>query len=205
MTATYMHNEVDFDDQDEISGMELGAFSRNEETGQLTLTQSFDNNGDTGLTDFVGEADANVFANVINGNLNLTIDEDGDGNIDETIFFAAIATESGILSAWTADGTDADFLSIIFLDDGTYVHAEIDNDPDTMSGMEWGTYTRNESTGLLTVTQTFDNNGDIGLTDFVGNGAPHGYANIVDDKFHFTIDEDGDEIIDETIIFDPVP
>jgi hypothetical protein len=67
--------------------------------------------------------------------------------------------------------------------------------------MELGTYTRDESTGLLTVTQTFDNNGSAGLTDFVGIGAPNVFADISADTLTVTIDEDGDTQIDETIVF----
>ncbi len=67
--------------------------------------------------------------------------------------------------------------------------------------MELGTYARDESTGLLTVTQTFDNNGSAGLTDFVGIGAPNVFADISADNLTVTIDEGGDTQIDETIVF----
>ena len=70
-----------------------------------------------------------------------------------------------------------------------------------MSGMELGTYTHDESTGLLTVTQTFDNNGDAGLTDFVGLGARNMFVELSGDTLTATIDEDGDTLIAETIIF----
>jgi hypothetical protein len=92
---------------------------------------------------------------------------------------------------------------IVFFDDGTYFHGEVDEDDDTeISGMELGTYERDEDTGLLTVSQTFDNNGDTGLTDFTGVGAPNIFVNIEGDKLTATIDEDGDELIDETIVFE---
>jgi len=91
---------------------------------------------------------------------------------------------------------------IVFFDDGTYFHGEVDEDDDTeISGMELGTYAHDESTGLLTVTQTFDNNGSTGLTDFVGVGAPNIFVEVSGDTLTATIDENGDELIDETIIF----
>ena len=67
--------------------------------------------------------------------------------------------------------------------------------------MELGTYARDESTGLLTVTQTFDNNGSAVLTNFVGIGAPNVFADISADTLTITIDDDGDTLIDETIVF----
>ncbi|MDG2502075.1 MAG: hypothetical protein P8M77_06755 [Porticoccaceae bacterium] len=92
---------------------------------------------------------------------------------------------------------------IVFFDDGTYFYGEIDEDDDTeISGMELGTYAHNESTGLLSVTQTFDNNGSTGLTDYVGIGAPNIFVAVEGDILTATIDEDGDQLIDETIIFD---
>jgi hypothetical protein len=91
---------------------------------------------------------------------------------------------------------------IAFFDNGTYFHAEVDrDDPELMSGMELGTYARDESTGLLTITQTFDNNGSAGLTDFVGIGAPNVFADVAADTLTVTIDDDGDTLIDETIVF----
>jgi len=91
---------------------------------------------------------------------------------------------------------------ITFFEDGTYFHGEIDrDDPELMSGMELGTYSRDEETGLLTVTQTFDNNGDAGLTDFTGIGAPDIFVHQSGDTLTATIDEDGDTLIDKTIVF----
>jgi len=51
-----------------------------------------------------------------------------------------------------------------------YVHLEVDeqapvDEADETSCMEWGTYSRDEGTGQLTVTQVFDANGDTGLND----------------------------------------
>lgn len=80
---------------------------------------------------------------------------------------------SNITGIWVTDLTDDDLLAFVFFADGTYVHMEIDEQAPIeasgeTSGMEWGTYSRNSETGQLTVTQTFDGNGDTGLTDYVG-------------------------------------
>ncbi|KZY86799.1 hypothetical protein A3742_27785 [Oleiphilus sp. HI0071] len=66
--------------------------------------------------------------------------------------------------------------------------------------MEWGTYTRNNSTGELTVTQIFDGNGDTGLTD-AANGLTTLFAQVsgdvltlqFDDNLNGTI-EDGESL-----------
>ena len=95
----------------------------------------------------------------------------------KTRFNLAKILSEGILGTWVSTTTSAELLTISFFDDDTYFFAEIDRDnPELMSGMELGTYARDESTGLLTVTQTFDNNGSAGLTDFVGIGAPDVFA-----------------------------
>ena len=67
--------------------------------------------------------------------------------------------------------------------------------------MELGTYEHDEATGLMMVTTTFDKNGSTGLTDFVGIGAPNIFVEVVGDTLTATIDEDGDGLIDETIVF----
>ena len=120
---------------------------------------------------------------------------------DGAIQFRKISSEV-LLGTWLSTTTENDLLMIVFFDDGTYFHGEVDEDDDTeISCMELGTYAHDESTGLLTVTQTFDNNGSTGLTDFVGVGAPNIFVEVSGDTLTATIDENGDELIDETIIF----
>ncbi len=174
--GTYVHLEVDeetpIDVSGETSGMEWGTYSRNIETGLLTVTQIFDGNGDTGLTDYVGQT--TLFAQVSGDVLTLQFDDNQNGTIDagESLDFQREAS-SNLLGVWTTSLTDNDLLAFVFFADGTYVHLEVDEEAPIdvsgeTSGMEWGTYSRNSETGLLTVTQIFDGNGDTGLTDFVG-------------------------------------
>ena len=113
----------------------------------------------------------------------------GDPRFENSIQFRKILSE-GILGTWVSTTTSAELLTISFFDDDTYFFAEIDRDnPELMSGMELGTYTRDENTGLLNVTQTFDNNGSAGLTDFVGIGAPNVFTDVAADTLTLTIDE----------------
>jgi hypothetical protein len=131
----------------------------------------------------------------------VSVDEDGDNFSDEYISFDRIISE-GLLGTWVGSNAAAELLMISFFDDGVYFQAEIDrDDPTLMSGMELGTYSRESETGLLTVTQTFDNNGRSGLTDFTGIGAPNIFVAVSGDTLTATIDEDGDTVLDETIVF----
>ncbi|MFT5663928.1 MAG: hypothetical protein ACI9JR_001319 [Gammaproteobacteria bacterium] len=202
--GTYTHGQV-FSDENETSGMEWGTYSRDSATGLLTVTQTFDNNGGTGLTDFVGAGGPSAYADVVGDELTLSIDETGSGEIDTTIVFQR-AVSSGFLGTWkarVAQFSPDDFLSLSFFDDGTYTHMEIDfSDEDEISGMEWGTYSLDPATGLLTVTQEFDNNGGTGLTDYVGAAAPFLYVDLVNDVLTGSWDENGNGIIDGTAIFD---
>jgi|GEM_PF-2927247 len=193
--GTYAHMEMDQDDTTEISGMEWGTYSIDETTGLVTVTQTVDYNGDTGLTGFVGTPD--VYVDIAGDVATLSIDSDGDGIIDELITASRIES-NGVLGSWRIFSTPDDFLAFNFYADGTYAHMEVDQDDATeISGMEWGTYSIDETTGLMTVTQTVDYNGDTGLTDFVGT--PDLYVDVAGDVAILSIDSDGDGIIDELI------
>jgi len=75
--------------------------------------------------------------------------------LEEGIAFSAHANISGI---WTNDEIGADLLAFTFLADGTYFHTWVNLGPN--SGMEWGTYVRDNETGQITVTPIY--NADTG-------------------------------------------
>jgi len=199
--GTYLHAEVDETEPNAISGMEWGSFTYIG-LGETTATQFLDNNGDAGLSDFSGDNGSSLrILPQSSGSLMFGPDDNNDGISDGAFGLSKIDSE-GILGAWISTTTDAELLMIAFFDNGIYFHAEVDrDDPELMSGMELGTFARDESTGLLTVIQTFDNNGSAGLTDFVGIGAPDVFVEISSDTLTLTIDDDGDTLIDETIVF----
>ena len=199
--GTYLHAEIDETEPNAISGMEWGSFTYIG-LGETTATQFLDNNGDAGLSDFSGDNGSSLrILPQSSGSLMFGPDDNNDGISDGAFGLSKIDSE-GILGAWISTTTDAELLMIAFFDNGIYFHAEVDRDnPELMSGMELGTYARDESTGLLTITQTFDNNGSAGLTDFVGIGAPDVFTDVAADTLTLTIDEDGDTLIDETIVF----
>ena len=199
--GTYLHAEIDETEPNAISGMEWGSFTYIG-LGETTATQFLDNNGDAGLSDFSGDNGSSLrILPQSSGSLMFGPDDNNDGISDGAFGLSKIDSE-GILGAWISTTTDAELLMIAFFDNGIYFHAEVDRDnPELMSGMELGTYARDESTGLLTITQTFDNNGSAGLTDFVGIGAPDVFTDVAADTLTLTIDDDGDTLIDEMIVF----
>ncbi len=199
--GTYVHAEVNEIDPNFLSGMEWGTYDV-VGLGEITTTQNFNNNGNAGLSDFDGSGPRLRLIAQPSGSLMYAPDTNNDG-ISDGVFGLRRVDSEGLLGTWLSTTTANDLLMIVFFDDGTYFHGEVDEDDDTeISGMELGTYERDEDTGLLTVSQTFDNNGDTGLTEFTGVGAPNIFVNIEGDTLTATIDEDGDELIDETIVFE---
>ncbi|WLP95022.1 hypothetical protein [Psychrobacter sp. M13] len=177
-------------------GMEWGKYTIDDDTGELTTTPVFDNNGSAGLSDSITR-----YARVSDGTLTLEIDENDDGIIgsDEVFSFSETKSE-GLLGAWGSDDIDEGLLGVAFFEDGTYVHVQVDEEDRSINnpknGMEWGTYVIDDVTGSLTTTQLFDNNGESGLSDPLVR-----YARIVNGKLIIEVDEDKNGTIDNDEIF----
>ncbi len=115
-------------------------------------------------------------------------------------------SKTNITGVWPTDQTDNDLLAFVFFANGTYVHIEVDEElpidaPGEISGMEWGTYSRNSTTGQLTITQIFDGNGGTGLNDFVGQ--TNLFAKVSGDVLTLEFDNNQNGIIetDESLAF----
>ncbi|MCE9678623.1 hypothetical protein LZP69_05375 [Shewanella sp. AS1] len=204
--GTYGQFEGDVEAQpgdEEYAGMEYGTYTRDSETGRIMPVSKFDGNDDRGFTDFMSEDSPvpQLFGEVVDGELMLYVDADGDGDVngeeDGTVSFTRFPSD-GIVGAWTIQdfngGEDENnFLTLIFFNDGTYIHGEVDfDDGDEVSGMEWGHYELDAETGRLTATQFADKNGDTGLTDFVaGSEEDKLYAEVDGNKLIFSVYEDG--------------
>lgn len=198
--GTYVHAEVNETTSNFLSGMEWGTYNV-VGLGEVTASHILDNNGDAGLSTFDGSGPRLRIIAQPSGSLMYSSDINNDGISDNTFGLRRVVSD-GILGTWLSTTTENDLLMLVFFDDGTYFHGEVDEDDNTeISGMELGTYEHDEARGLMTVTTTFDNNGSTGLTDFVGIGAPNIFVEIVGDTLTANIDEDGDELIDETIVF----
>ncbi len=206
--GTYVHVEVDLDDSNEISGMEFGDYVFNRETGLLVPSQEFDENGDTGLTDFNADVPASLTLEIGTDTLIANFDVDKDGVDDDSLQFDRINlranTDDPIVGLWTpaeSEMDENDLLLFAFLDDGTYIHMEVDADENEPEGMEWGTYQRDATTGVMTVTQEFDSNGDTGLTDFTAQGPAILSIAFEGNTLVANFDEDSDGTVDGTLTF----
>jgi hypothetical protein len=145
----------------------------------------------------------NLVANSGSTNIVLISKNDAIAHFEDTLVDARVnfVANSNITGIWTTDLTDNDLLAFVFFSDGTYVHLEVDEEApiDELgedSGMEWGTYSRDSETGLLTVTQIFDNNGDTGLTD-AANGLTTLFAQVSGDVLTLQFDDNLNGIIEE--------
>jgi hypothetical protein len=213
---TYLHLEVIDGGSVDDYGMEWGTYSRDAvDGGRMTLTQIFDSNGELGLSRFAGETDPPVLFTTVSGDELIatiaTFDENDDSTIEDTILFRR-EPSYGILGSWVFTASDDitlnELLVFVFSDDGTYVHAEYDpDDYKEVSGMEWGTYTWDASSRLMTITgMLFDENGDTGLNpELFGDGPPFLYLNLDNDMLTIEVDFDGDGTMEETINFERLP
>jgi len=181
---------------DALPGMEWGTVNLNSQSFGTTMP-NFDTNGSAGLS---GPPTADSPLWVFQSSPREVVFPFSTFSKGRVVFVKVVS--EGLLGTWVSTTTDAELLSLSFFEDGVYFQAIIDrNDPTLISGMELGTFTRDDSTGLLTVTQTSDNNGNAGFTDFVGAGAPNLFVHVSGDTLTLTMDNDGDSLIDETIEF----
>ena len=95
-----------------------------------------------------------------------------------------------------------DLLLFNFLDDGSYIHFEVDDDdPEETSGLEWGDYTHDPASGVLTVSGRFDENGSTGLSDAY-DPPPNLFLSANVDVLTLEVDEDGDQQIEDSVSFE---
>lgn len=161
----YAHAEVDFDHPFETSGLEVGRYSRDEMSGELTIEEIiFNENNDIGLSDL---GSARIYANVSQNILNLTIDEDNNGSIDESIEFER-EQNGGLLGTWRNLDDFADLRYVSFINETEYLLVNYDpNNPNGfIGGMEWGNYTYDSDTHRLITSVLFNSDEEFGLSPF---------------------------------------
>jgi len=147
-------------DDEAPNGLELGSYSYDTATGDITLTITFDNNGpgdDSGVGD-IGTP-VTVDSVLSNGNTTLKI---VNGEIE---FIADEFAADSIEGAWSITHLNESQHLILFADN-TFIYAE--NDLTEPNGLELGTYAYNAGTGEIIYTITYDDNGpgqDSGVGD----------------------------------------
>ncbi|MBL4799347.1 MAG: hypothetical protein JKY50_18235 [Oleispira sp.] len=147
-------------DDEEPNGLELGNYSYDTATGDITLTITFDNNGpgeDSGVGDIgtpvtidTAFSNGNNTLKIMNGELEFTADD--------------LDTDS-IVGAWSITHQH-ESQHIILYSNNTFLYAE--NDMTEPNGLELGTYVYDAGTNQITYTITYDDNGpgqDAGIGD----------------------------------------
>ncbi|MEH6448213.1 MAG: hypothetical protein V7765_06045 [Oleispira sp.] len=169
---TFMYAE---NDALEPNGLELGHYSYDTESDNMTLTISFDNNG-PGTDSGVGDIGKDVVNDIVLSNNNETM-AIANGALT---FTADDLDTSSIVGAWSITHQH-ESQHLILYSNNTFIYAE--NDLTEPNGLELGTYAYDAGTGKITYTITYDDNGpgqDSGLGDIgtlepidiaLGNGA----------------------------------
>ncbi|MBF0370650.1 MAG: S-layer homology domain-containing protein [Magnetococcales bacterium] len=153
------------DDPSGQDGMEVGTYGWEESSGVLTVNVITDTNGEWGLSHLTGTASISVSGDT------LTLSVAG---ADGTSSGSRITDDSntlvgGWLMGTAGEADNATFL--LFLDETNVIHVQDGDsvdDPSGQDGMEVGTYTWNETSGLLSPNILTDTNGEWGLSHLTG-------------------------------------
>jgi hypothetical protein len=179
--GTYAMVELDSPNQGTAGGMEWGSWSHDAGTGLLTGEVLFDSNGDYGLSAlWAGGID--VYLEVTGNTCTVTIE-------DMLLEYTRVLS-TGIQGTWQAGSeNENDLLALLLLDDGHYVHVEVDlDDPQEISGMEYGWLNRHQADGLCDPQVLVDQNGDTGLSDLAAPDAPFLYLQVEGDELQAVTD-----------------
>jgi len=178
-----------FDEEQE--GLEFGHFNLDADTNILTSTGNFyDEHDNLGL--YPG-SDEEVNEFVVNGDAQLVIRLIADEPDEETLAVHRV-TANGLQGTWVYEDTvmaDGEVLLLAFLDNGTYVHAEVFADAgEEDTGAETGTYEYDSTTGVISITSIrMDTNGEAGLSAFVGTADLLG--SVTGNQLTLTVTENG--------------
>jgi len=144
----------------EPNGLELGNYSYDTASDNMTLSITFDNNG-PGTDSGVGDIGKDVVNDIVLSNNNETM-AIANGALT---FTADDLDTSSIVGAWSITHQH-ESQHLILYSNNTFIYAE--NDLTEPNGLELGTYAYDAGTGKITYTITYDDNGpgqDSGLGD----------------------------------------
>lgn len=150
--GTYFHAEDGIAESSANDGVERGTYIWDEQTGLIIATPNVDTNGQYGLSH-------------PNGPDSVTVDGDSlvVADTESTALLRVNNPANPIVGGWRiCDNAGSDTGVLVFLDNGTYFHAEVNAEDG--NGMERGTYSWNSGTEILTINSTpVDTNAQIGL------------------------------------------
>ena len=141
-------------------GMELGTYSWNQSTGIITVNDSVNTDGECGLSNPVPAG----IKMSLNGNT-LTFLGAGSATLNKVL----LSSTEPIIGSWYSNQGNANMV-MTFLDNTHYIFADHSGDPACGDGMELGTYSWNQSTGIITVNDSVNTDGECGLSNPVPAG-----------------------------------
>lgn len=143
-------------------------------TNGITISKAAQKNAtpvifDSSVSEFESsEAVTNLISSAEAKNTILISQNAAIDHFEKTLLKAHVkfVANASIVGTWVTGTTDSTLLTFMFFEDGTYTQMEFSEGKHTQkNGMEWGSYTKNNETGLLTTKQKFDSNGVAGLSD----------------------------------------
>jgi len=152
-------------DPNGTSGLEWGNYTWDSATGALSLDVLINTDGQWGLSHSGGITTGT--ATVVDDVLTFTA-SDGAFSVPRLM-----SPPDSIVGSWYADhpGGGTDQIAFTFLADGTFLVADkgtVANDPNGTSGIEWGNYTWDPTTGATTINLVINTDGEWGM----GTSAP---------------------------------
>ncbi|HET7536608.1 MAG TPA: hypothetical protein VFJ90_09155, partial [Candidatus Didemnitutus sp.] len=149
----------------ECDGFERGQYTWNAQTGAFSCRTLLDTNGTAGLSGLVGVNGATL--TVSGGAITANIPGEAPTVLNR------VAGASPIVGAFGRASMGENSVVAVFLPNGVYFIAQDGDsspagDPNGKDGMERGTYTWNEATGVFATTTLTDTNGEWGFSDNAG-------------------------------------
>lgn len=145
-------------DSSEDEGVEYGTYTHDNSTGDFNINVVKDENGDAGLADNGVPFGDTIF---VDGDTITVIEPGEDGDSAPRV----CSTNSPIVGAWDHFGNE--YGAAVFYENGQYIVY----DSSEVEGVEYGTYTHDNSTGEFSVSVAKDENWDAGLAE---DGIPFG-------------------------------
>ena len=136
-------------------GVEYGTYTHDSTTGVISVTVLRDENGENGMAD-AGTPYQNIV--ILNGDTFTAY----DGDVAEDTMERVKSDSSPIVGSWTPVPSEGDYVMVTFFANGTYIVYD--------DGVEYGTYSHDNTTGQINVNVIRDDNGDYGMAD---SGTPY--------------------------------
>jgi len=171
---TFAYGENDLTVQEPLleNGLEVGTYSYDSTTGNITFNVVYDDNTSTGSSSGIGSigTPSVIDAVLSNGDKTLTI---AGGALVLSFVDFGISPISGV---WRNTGAGGAFSIMLLADDGAFLYAENDltvQEPLLENGLEVGTYSYASTTGNITFNVVYDDNTSTGSSSGVGSiGTP---------------------------------